>query len=74
MTYAIKFYKKTNPDKEHVKSEVWAYIKNTLTNESSEEKIWWEDENGILHDCTPNLPTNLRRDIDTAWIENKGRL
>jgi hypothetical protein len=33
--------------------------------------IWWQDENGVFHDNTPNLPVHLRKMIDNAWIETK---
>lgn len=73
MAYAIKFRREKKSQDENVKSEVWAHIINKDTDEKFEKKIWWEDKNGVIHDCTPELPTRLRRDIDTAWIENKNR-
>ena len=74
LAYAIKFRRKKKPDNENIKSEVWAHIIDKETDEEIEEKIWWEDKNGIFHDCTPELPAYLRRDIDTAWIQNKGKI
>lgn len=74
LTYAIKLNKKNKPDDENVKSEIWALITNINTNEKIEKKVWWEDKKGVIHDCTPEIPVELRRAIDNALIENRNRL
>ena len=53
------------------KTEIWAKITNLDTLETMEKLIWWEDENGVFHDETINLPAELRSIIDNAWIEKK---
>ncbi len=54
-----------------IKTEIWAEITNTETNNKMNKLIWWKDENGIYHDGTKNLPIDLRREVDNAWIEKK---
>jgi len=54
-----------------LKTEIWANITDKNTCQTTKKKIWWEDDNGIHHDETPNLPTNLRDAIDNAWLEKK---
>ena len=53
------------------KTEIWANITNLNTNESMDKLIFWKDDNGVLHDETPNLPTEVRDKIDNLWIEKK---
>jgi hypothetical protein len=53
------------------KTEIWANITNLNTNESMDKLIFWKDDNGVLHDETPNLPTEIRDKIDNLWIEKK---
>jgi len=52
-----------------IKTEIWTKIKDKKTCEIVSKRIWWEDNNGIYHDGTPDLPIELRKDIDNAWIE-----
>lgn len=54
-----------------VKTEIWAKIKDKQTDHTIDERIWWQDDEGIYHDGTPNLPADIRRSVDTAWIEKK---
>ena len=51
------------------KIEIWAEITNKETTTKMNKLIWWEDENGVFHDGTPGLPTELREKVDNAWIE-----
>ena len=53
------------------KTEIWATITNRDTNETTDKLVWWEDDNGIFHDETPNLPIEIRDLVDNAWIEKK---
>ena len=53
------------------KTEIWATITNKDTNETMDKLVWWEDDNGVFHDETPNLPIEFRDLIDNAWIEKK---
>lgn len=53
------------------KTEIWAKITDPKTNKKTESLIWWEDDDGIFHDETPNLPVHLRDIVDNAWIEKK---
>jgi len=53
------------------KTEIWAEIKNLKTSESMRKLIWWEDESGVFHDETPNLPIEFRDEVDNAWIEKR---
>jgi len=51
------------------KTEIWAQIRNRDTNESRNERIWWEDDEGVYHDGTKNLPAEIREKVDNAWLE-----
>lgn len=53
------------------KTEIWAKITNEETHEAMDRLVFWEDENGLFHDETPNLPVELRDLVDNAWIEKK---
>lgn len=53
------------------KTEIWATITNLDTKETTDTLVWWEDDNGIFHDETPNLPADLRDKVDNAWIEKR---
>lgn len=53
------------------KTEIWAKIVDPKTKKTKDILIWWEDDEGIFHDETPNLPTSIRDIIDNAWIEKK---
>ena len=50
------------------KTEIWAKIINLKTNISTKKRIWWKDEEGIIHDGTLDLPVHLRDAVDNAWI------
>lgn len=56
-----------------VKTEIWAEIINKETCSTTNERIWWEEDDGTIHDETPNLPIELRNKIDNAWLEKKGK-
>ena len=56
-------------DRGDIKTEIWAEITDQETNTIMNKLIWWQDEKGVFHDNTPNLPVHLRKLIDNAWIE-----
>ena len=51
------------------KTEIWAEITDRETCKAISRRIWWEDDEGAYHDETPDLPVELRGDVDNAWIE-----
>jgi hypothetical protein len=51
------------------RTEIWAKITNLDDASTMNKRIWWEDDNGVQHDETPNLPTDVREAVDNAWIE-----
>jgi hypothetical protein len=51
------------------KTELWAKIIEMATGMEMNQRIFWEDDEGILHDETPLLPIHLRELVDNAWIE-----
>jgi hypothetical protein len=53
----------------NTKTEIWAEITNRSTCETINRRIWWEDDDGVFHDGVPDLPMELRGDVDNAWIE-----
>ena len=57
-----------------VKIEIWAEITDLETCKTIKKRIWWKDDNGIIHDGTIDLPINLRNLVDNAWIESRGSL
>jgi hypothetical protein len=59
--------------KGNVKTEIWAEITNRNTCETMNRRIWWEDDDGVFHDAVPDLPMELRGDVDNAWIEKSRR-
>ena len=52
-----------------IKTEIWAEINDKLTGKTITKLIWWEDDEGAFHDETPDLPVEIRDQIDNAWIE-----
>ena len=54
-------------------TEIWADITNKKNYTTMKKKIWWQDDNGIQHDETPNLPIEVRNAVDNAWLEKKRR-
>jgi len=56
-------------EKGNIKTEIWAEITNINTRETTNRRIWWKGEDGVFHDGTPDLPIELRADVDNAWIE-----
>lgn len=58
----------------NVKTEIWAEIINKDTLTTMNKLIWWQDDSGIIHDGTPNIPVNLRGLVDNAWIEKRRKL
>jgi len=56
-------------EKGNIKTEIWAEITNRSNYETINRRIWWEDDDGAFHDGTPDLPIELRGDVDNAWIE-----
>ncbi|MEF8879242.1 MAG: hypothetical protein V5A64_02465 [Candidatus Thermoplasmatota archaeon] len=71
MTYSIKIDEKTKATKKDSKSEIWAEIIDSDTNKKMDKLIWWKDKKGVIHDCTPDLPPELREKVDNAWLEKK---
>lgn len=68
--YDIKINKLLKVDRDGtIKTEIWTKIKDKKTFKTISKRIWWEDDEGIYHDETPDLPIDLRKDIDNAWIE-----
>jgi len=57
-----------------VNTEIWAEITDLETCKTIMKRIWWKDDNGIMHDGTTDLPTNLRDLVDNAWIDSKRSL
>ena len=53
------------------KTEIWAKILNLDTKEQTETLIFWQDEQGVFHDETPNIPADMRDAVDNAWIEKR---
>jgi len=53
----------------NIKTEIWAEITNRSTCETINRRVWWEDGDGVFHDGVPDLPVELRGDVDNAWIE-----
>lgn len=68
--YTIKIFKKKKSVTPHHLDEIWAKVQHVKTGESKEFCIWYKDDEGIIHDETPNLPTKLRSLVDNAWIES----
>ena len=52
-------------------TEIWAKIIECKSGKEMNKKIWWEDEEGIFHDGTIDLPSELRKPVDNAWIEKR---
>ena len=66
----IEITKRLREDKEgNIKTEIWAEIKDSGTGTIVDKLIWWEDDEGIYHDATPELSVELRGAVDNAWIE-----
>jgi len=60
---------KKEGEKGNFRTEIWAEITNKETMMKMNKLIWWEDDNGVFHDGTPNLPIEIRKKVDNAWIE-----
>jgi hypothetical protein len=56
-------------DKKNGKSEIWAEITNSFNDDTIKKRLFWNDENGIIHDGSVDLPVHLRDLVDNAWIE-----
>ena len=68
--YDIKISKLLKDSKDgKIKTEIWTKIKNRETSKIINKRIWWQDDKGVYHDATPELPINLRKRIDNLWIE-----
>ena len=52
-----------------IKTEIWAEIANKKTYVTMNKRIWWEDDDGVYHDGTSELPVELLDVVDNAWIE-----
>ena len=53
----------------NIKTEIWAAITDKETCKTMNKRIQWEDDDGVYHDGTPDLPVEFRSDVDNAWIE-----
>ena len=53
------------------RAEIWAEITDLKNSTTMNRRIWWEDDNGVHHDETPNLPFDVREAVDNAWLEKK---
>jgi len=53
----------------NIKTEIWVEITNRSTCETMNRRIWLKDDNGVFHDGVPDLPVELRGDVDNVWIE-----
>jgi len=70
LDYTIEIYRKFKKDKKfNSKTEIWAEINDICKGITTNKRIWWEDETGIYHDGTLELPVELREIVDNAWIE-----
>ncbi len=70
LDYTIEIYRKFKKDKKfNSKAEIWAEINDICKGITTNKRIWWEDETGIYHDGTLELPVELREIVDNAWIE-----
>ena len=68
--YDIKIEKCAKESKKgSTTTEIWAKITNRMTLKTLHKRIWWQDDDGILHDGIPELPIELRDQVDNAWIE-----
>ena len=68
--FNIKIDKKLRRDAAgNLRTEIWAEILDTTTGSVMNKMIWWEDDDGIYHDGTPELSVDLRDIIDNVWIE-----
>ena len=45
--------------KGNIKTEIWAEITNKKTYVTMNTRIWWEDEDGVFHDETSELPVEF---------------
>jgi len=73
--YNIEIQRKVREGKDgDTRSELWAEITDLATGTTMNKRIWWEDDDGLYHDETPNLPLELREQIDNAWIEKKDKI
>jgi len=71
-TYNVDICRKLRRDKEgNIKTEIWAEIEDAATGTITNKLIWWEDDEGIYHDETPELPTDLRKVVDKMWLEKR---
>lgn len=73
--YNIEIHRKLREGKEgSIKTEIWAEITDMITGTTMNRRIWWEDDDGVYHDETPDLPIELRDVVDNAWIEKSRKL
>lgn len=52
-----------------IKTEIWAETTQEDSGQKINKLIWWEDDDGVFHDGTMDLPVSLRELVDNAWIE-----
>jgi hypothetical protein len=64
----IKMFLKER-EKGNIKTEIWAEITNRITCVTMNRLIWWNGEDGVFHDGTPDLPIEAQGYVDNAWIE-----
>ena len=56
------------------KTEIWAEISDIIKGDTMSHLIFWQDENGVMHDETPHLPIEIRSLVDNAWLEHRRKL
>lgn len=69
--YSVDVSKMVKKGERGLTTEIWAEIKDRENDETVEKRIWWEDNEGVHHDETVDLPPELRDAVDNAWIEKK---
>lgn len=53
------------------RTEIWASVTNKKNCETFKKRIWWKDEKGVHHDDTSDLPIEIRKVVDNAWLEKR---
>ena len=70
--YTIDVYRLQRKGKDgELKTEIWAEIIDEYTGLRMNRILWWEDDEGIYHDATVDIPVELRDLVDNAWIEKR---
>jgi hypothetical protein len=67
--YQIEINKLLKKGKSGTIAEIWAKITDVKTHQTINKRIWWQGDDGVYHDETPELPAEIRGAVDNAWIE-----